>query len=145
MKIEIQDIDRSVNLLELIENMDKAFKKSGIETPAECIYYQPVTTPDPSHSENTHIDTAHEIARDISNNNYGIAWLKATKLAAQLEDIQQKAKSRPALIPPSAFERQIEKFISHLEMPARCPQHAEYYNGMKTAYRYALAIYRRTI
>lgn len=43
-----------------------------------------------------------------------------------------------------AFERQILESLANLEKPDAYPMNGGYYEGMKNAYRYALAIYRRS-
>lgn len=114
------------------------------------------------------IEKASEIIQDLRQSNYGNAERKAIILLLQLEDEQQEQREtdeaiRNALeettritkrhcdmaeqIPkePDVFERQIMEFLTNLEkLDVKSVTDYDYYEGMKNAYRYALAVYQRT-
>lgn len=122
-------------------------------------------------SDNSTPQQAAQIIRDLQQRNYGTAERHTQVLLGRLMDDRaqdRKAKARPAEITPDAleiafdkaiqkqpkaqpdgfklgaFERQIKESIANLEKTDTELALYDYLMGMKNAYRYALAIYKRT-
>lgn len=138
MKIEIQNIDSTVDIRTLILKMDEAFKKAGIGS-VQCTYYQVPEASDTAKEQERRKTKARPTELSGGRSKVEVDAF----LDALCEVVRERCK--PPAPDPDYFEQTIRGFIQNLDKPQPYTQHKEYFAGMKNAYYYALAIYQRTI